>query len=140
MSRLFAALVLALLALPAAAQLSPSENILTALRAKGYRIITEERTWLGRARIVAEDAMTRRELVFNPGTGEIFRDYSTRLSDRSGDSTGIATAVDGAPTFNGAGEVSAGDGPITSRSDEVTDDDRSVIGDPIVTDNSAVSE
>lgn len=140
MSRFFAALVLALLALPAAAQLSPSENILTALRAKGYRIITEERTWLGRARIVAEDAMTRRELVFNPGTGEIFRDYSTRLSDRGGAETGVAAADDGAPGFDSAGDVSVGDGPITSRSDEASSGDSSVIGDPIVTDTPAVSE
>lgn len=133
MSRLFAALVLALLALPAAAQLSPSENILAALRAKGYHIIIDERTWLGRARIVAEDAMTRRELVFNPGTGEIFRDYSTRLSDRSGDSTGMAAAAD-------SGESALGDSPAITRSDEVTTGGSNVISDPIVTGDSAVSE
>ena len=60
MSRLLLALVLAAVALPSFAQLSATETILAALRAKGYQILIEERTWLGRGRIVAENGQLRR--------------------------------------------------------------------------------
>jgi hypothetical protein len=60
---------------------------------RGYRILEDERTWLGRQRIIAERDGTRRELVFHPGTGEILRDYSVRIEvagtqRRSGDGGG----------------------------------------------------
>ena len=58
---------------------TPSEQILSILINRGYRILEDERTWLGRQRIIAERDGTRRELVFHPGTGEILRDYSVRI-------------------------------------------------------------
>lgn len=60
-------------------RLSPADEILVALQSHGYRIVINERTWLGRQRILAEKDGASREVVFIPGTGEILRDYSVRL-------------------------------------------------------------
>lgn len=73
--------------------LAPAEEILATLRERGYRIVLDERTWLGRQRIVAEKNGARREVVFNPGTGEILRDYAFRVEAGANahDATGTAT-------------------------------------------------
>lgn len=87
---------------------TPADEIITTLRDHGYLIVENERTWLGRQRVIAEKNGTQRELVFNPGTGEILRDYAvtiaptdaTRLSRDSsneGAGIGVATAADSAP-------------------------------------------
>lgn len=60
----------------AESQLAPAEEILTTLLSRGYVIVENERTWLGRQRILAEKDGRQREVVFVPGTGEILRDYS----------------------------------------------------------------
>lgn len=75
------ALVLFLAAAPAAAQ-SPSleSRIATALAAQGFDVSVMERTWLGRLRVVAQSDSHRRELVFDPATGEILDDYLVTLS------------------------------------------------------------
>lgn len=89
MNRLCALLLSAALAgfgSVAVAQTSPTDQILLILQGKGYAIVTQERTWLGRGRVVAEKDGTRREVVFNPGTGEILRDYA--VSTRSDDDRG----------------------------------------------------
>lgn len=65
--------------LPASAA-TIEERIAAELQAQGYDIVEANRTWLGRLRIVAENDDIRRELVFNPGTGEILRDYSVQLT------------------------------------------------------------
>ncbi|MEY5039173.1 MAG: hypothetical protein RL472_2279, partial [Pseudomonadota bacterium] len=57
-------------------QLAPADAILTTLLSRGYVIVENERTWLGRQRILAEKDGKQREVVFVPGTGEILRDYS----------------------------------------------------------------
>lgn len=115
------ALMACLLATPALAQApdpatgtpAPSVQIITTLIERGYRILEDERTWLGRQRIIAEKDGTRRELVFHPGTGEILRDYSVRLADsgatRGGDGAGLgATRMEsagnpGSVSVSGAG-------------------------------------
>lgn len=80
MRRLLTILTLILCtALPAGA-MTIAERIAAELQAQGYEIIEAKRTWLGRLRIVAENDETRRELVLNPGTGEILRDYSVMLT------------------------------------------------------------
>lgn len=58
----------------AAAQ-SVQDQIVTQLRAQGFSEIAINRTWLGRIRVVALRDDLRRELVFNPQTGEILRDF-----------------------------------------------------------------
>lgn len=57
-------------------QPDPVSDVLRALRFQGYREIWFERTLLNRIRIVAERRGRSREIVIDPRTGEILRDYS----------------------------------------------------------------
>ncbi len=50
------------------------------LRQQGFREIAEERTLLGRVRIMAVRNDGRREIIINPSTGEILRDLWSPLS------------------------------------------------------------
>ena len=78
--RLIAGIFLAaMLAVPAAAQDIRGE-IEAALVAQGYEIVQIGRTWLGRLRVVAQNDEIRREIVVNPTTGEVLRDYSVSLA------------------------------------------------------------
>ena len=84
------------LALPATAQVpdaAPSDRVVDALVAAGYTISVQERTWLGRLRIVATKGQMRREVVLNPGTGEVLRDYASQINDGSGSGVGTATVT-----------------------------------------------
>jgi len=51
------------------------ELLLRQLRAQGFTQIETERTWLGRIKIEAESPTAEREIIYNPRTGEILRDY-----------------------------------------------------------------
>ncbi|WP_412504337.1 hypothetical protein [Roseovarius sp. SYSU LYC5161] len=80
-----AALVtIALSAAPAFAQ-SVEDQVLMQLQAQGFVEITMHRTLLGRLRVVATNERYRRELVINPNTGAILRDYWEETSDDAGD-------------------------------------------------------
>ena len=57
------------------------EYIVRELREDGYSSIRMSRTWLGRMRFVAETSDRRREIVVNPATGVILRDYIRWLID-----------------------------------------------------------
>lgn len=107
------------LAVPALAQtgtgsgLSPAEGILRTLQERGYQIIEDEKTWLGRQRVVAVKDGTRREVVFIPSTGEILRDYALRMADggendKAGNATGVASAGTGATQTRSAGAGQSG--------------------------------
>lgn len=61
------------LASPAAAQ-DYVDSIVRQLKQQGYRSIVQERTLLGRVRIVANRKDGEREIIVNPRTGEILRD------------------------------------------------------------------
>jgi hypothetical protein len=66
---------------------SIEETLLANLRAEGYVIIEQGYTFLGRLRVVAVNGTVRREIVINPGTGEILRDYAvllSRIADQGG--------------------------------------------------------
>lgn len=52
----------------------PVDEILAEIREQGFTIVRVQRTWLGRVRIIAENASYRREVVIDPTTGEIRRD------------------------------------------------------------------
>ena len=54
----------------------PVAHVLKALRSQGYREIWLERTLLNRVRIVADRSGYSREIVVDPRTGDILRDYS----------------------------------------------------------------
>jgi len=73
-------LVAATLAAPAVAQ-DIRDDVEAALVAQGYEIVNVSRTWLGRLRLVAENDEIRREIVINPTTGEVLRDYSVALAN-----------------------------------------------------------
>ena len=58
----------------AAAQ-SVEDQVFAQLQEQGFTVIEVRRTFLGRIRFIAESAYLYRELVINPQTGEILRDY-----------------------------------------------------------------
>jgi uncharacterized membrane protein YgcG len=60
---------------PLAAQGVSRDQIVDQLRDQGYTEIRISQTFLGRTRIVAISDEYRREIVFNPATGVIMRDY-----------------------------------------------------------------
>ena len=53
-----------------------SDRVVANLKAQGFVVIQMDRTWLGRIWILAESKDVRREIVINPVTGEILRDYA----------------------------------------------------------------
>lgn len=65
-----------LTAAPALAQTtSVVDQVIAQLKLQGYTKITMGRTFLGRTRIVAQNDEMRREIIINPATGEVLRDY-----------------------------------------------------------------
>lgn len=74
MIRAFVLVIGLLAALPATAQ-SVQEQIVSQLAGQGFTKIELSRTFLGRVRVLASSDKLVRELVFNPATGEILRDY-----------------------------------------------------------------
>lgn len=82
---LLAAIWLAALPGPAMAQEDTRLNLLLSqLRAQGFTQVEIERTWLGRIKIEAESAYAEREIIYNPRTGEILRDYWESETDAVG--------------------------------------------------------
>lgn len=65
-----------------------SDQVVSNLMAQGYRIVTLDRTWLGRMRVLVRNKEVQREIVFNPSTGEILRDYSVLLASLPPDEQG----------------------------------------------------
>jgi hypothetical protein len=91
----------------------PLENsVADQLRQQGYEQITVSRTLLGRARVVGQSKNEIREIVINPRTGEILRDFRQP--------TGA-----GAGLLGGGGYVAIGGGntPGASGGTEGDDDD-----------------
>lgn len=81
--RLVFGLVLGLVtAMPASGD-TLADRLVRMLRQDGFDRVEVGRTWLGRTRIVATGDEGRREIVFNPRTGEILRDL--RDDDRGDD-------------------------------------------------------
>lgn len=104
------------LAQPAPAQPVPADQIVAQLMEKGYVIVLNERTWLGRGRVVADRLGVRRELVFNPGTGEILRDYALRLQPPS-DASGTTVAPNQDTVAATTTATATADMPATSEID-----------------------
>lgn len=59
---------------PAAAE-DPTALVIGQLNAQGYLRVVATRTLLGRQRIVADGPVGAREIVLDPRTGEILRDF-----------------------------------------------------------------
>ena len=85
-------LTLAMITAPSfvAAQ-SVEQQIVSQLAAQGFTRIEISRTLLGRTKLKAYSPNLERELVFNPATGEILRDYWEERDDR--DDTGVTVQV-----------------------------------------------
>lgn len=103
-------LLLALLAaLPAAAG-TLEQELTRQLRLQGYGQIQISRTWLGRLRLQARSGDLLREIVVNPNTGEILRDYAYHQPQpRGGEGSGKAAETDEPPNIGTAGDGMGGD-------------------------------
>lgn len=105
---------------------SAQESIVSQLQAQGFSEIRLSRTWLGRIRVVASRGDTRRELVFNPQTGEILRDLWRDLDDgapplfSSGNGGEQSSPQSGGALFSGS---SSFDDEDEDDEDEDDDDD-----------------
>lgn len=110
------ALIIALLPSVGLAQ-TAQDSIVRQLTQQGFRDITVSRTFLGRVRIMAMSDDLRREIVFNPATGEIIRDYWEDLDDDSNNDSRNSRIVN--PRSN-SGQGNASDDDLDDR--DVSDD------------------
>jgi len=109
-------------ALPAAASAqSLRDTILSELHQQGYTKITERRTLLGRTRIVAESDEFYREIVFNPSTGTILRDYWRRKSGKDRPQIFSATGDNSSTSSDDSSDDQADDGSSDSSDHESED-------------------
>jgi hypothetical protein len=70
------------------------DSVVAQLREQGYVEFSVERTLLGRIKIVALSGSTYREIVINPSTGEILRDYWRNRDGRDGGAVRIVDPDD----------------------------------------------
>lgn len=103
--RKFLAGLVSIIATPALAQ-DNADGIIRQLQQLGFRKFRVSRTWLGRVRIVAEKTGVQREIIVNPRSGEILRDY-TRTLEATGKTTGN-TVLSGDAGSAAGGNASAG--------------------------------
>ena len=112
--RLFSAILLAGLAVPALAFAGPLEDrIVAQLRSQGFDSISVSRTLLGRTRFVATNDEVNREIILNPRTGEILRDLIQ----------GPRGGAENAPQIINQGGQSEGDDRHDDEDDDDNDDD-----------------
>jgi hypothetical protein len=125
MKRILVPLVVAagLLGPPAYAATS-EESIVSELREQGFTRVEIRRTLLGRTRIVATSPTYEREIVLNPASGVILRDYWKVRGSAGND--GPSSLV-GRPNLRDGGNRSASDnsgrGSSGSGRDDADDDD-----------------
>lgn len=98
--RYFAIIVLLIAASPSWAQSNRSPNrllnvsvheaeIISQLKSQGYRLVEREKTWLGRIALEFESKTHEREIIVNPNSGAVIRDYKEPLdSDDKDDALG----------------------------------------------------
>ena len=103
------------------------EQLLASLQAQGYVVLDLGYTFLGRLRVVAENGEIRREIVVNPGTGEILRDYAISLPVIAGANPGSTQGAGGstagstvADPYPGVGSTSAVASSVGSTSGQTT--------------------
>ena len=117
------------IAVPGWAVAGPVEDQIVALLSEqGYTTIKMSRTLLGRRRIVAIGAERRREIIFNPRTGEILRDFWEEIgSDGSSESGLFDDDDDGKDDDDeeSGDEESGGSGSDDDDDDEDDDEDNS---------------
>lgn len=102
------------------------ERLVAQLRAQGYTEIRKSRTLLGRVRIEAERPGGEREIIFNPRTGEILRDYWEEDDDDEHDEDGLFSprgGQAGAESASRSGNAGGGTGAGDTSDDRDDDDD-----------------
>lgn len=109
--------VMLLGAAPAFAQ-SFEEALVAQLREQGYASIVVSRTWLGRLRIDATMGEARREIVINPSTGEILRDYQGINTQFAGANDGAASSLTASSSTGSGGTLGA---TMDTRTERVPD-------------------
>lgn len=96
---------------------------------KGYTITSSQRTFLGRIKINAAKGRKRREVVVDPASGEVLRDYS----DISGEeNSGTSSAASAGASGNTAGDDEDDDDDVDEEAnddDEETNDDEEATND-----------
>jgi len=103
--------VTAALAHPAMAR-TVEERLIAGLRDQGYVIGEDGYTFLGRLRIVAESDKYHREIVVNPGTGEVLRDYAVERDDTGSNSVAPAVSSAVVPEVPGTDPVATAVDPV----------------------------
>lgn len=115
----------------AVAAQSVEQSIIAQLTNQGFGNFQISRTLLGRIRIVSQSGTLTREIVFNPTTGEILRDYwRDKDGDRATPRLVDPNDDDDRPRSN-SGSGSSGSGSNSgsgSSSDDDDDDDNSGSG------------
>jgi hypothetical protein len=101
-----------------------TKNIVRQLQRQGFDTVTVNRTLLGRTRIVATAPQSRREIILNPRTGEILRDFwqgsggggGGGIVDTSGSSNSGSGSSNSGSGSSGSGSGSSGSGSGSSGS------------------------
>lgn len=90
MRKLVAAAGLMLMSASHAGAEDLADSIVSQLHSQGFSSVDVSTTFLGRVRIEASNTAYHREIVLNPRTGEILRDYQETLRDESSQTVSIA--------------------------------------------------
>ncbi len=99
------------------------DQLFANLQAQGYVIVEQGYTFLGRLRVLAQLGDMRREIVINPGTGEILRDYAfaapnIALADPApGNGTDTGTGIAASVASGGPGTGASGAGAVATMMD-----------------------
>ena len=100
-----------------------ADVVVARLRDQGYSSITVNRTLLGRAQIVGISQTERREIILNPRTGEILRDFSQFLVSGSETDTPTVGSDPSGSGADGSGSDNSGSDSSGSGSDGGGGDD-----------------
>jgi len=106
------------------------DGVVRQLRQQGFSQIEVSRTWLGRSRIVSRRGDLFREIILNPLTGEILRDYWRTWHEREGPTLFNPPSGEGGEgAFDDDGDDDDGDGDDGDDGDDDDGEDRGDDGD-----------
>lgn len=102
----------------AASAQSPADSVVQQLREQGYVEFAVSRTLLGRTRVTAiAPNGGQREIVFNPATGEILRDY-LEAGDGAPAPMVLDRSDDGSPRMASAQDKDGGEDGLSRQDDD----------------------
>ncbi|MDZ4134877.1 MAG: hypothetical protein U1D06_04675 [Paracoccaceae bacterium] len=109
---------------PALAKTS-SDQVVSALKRRGYSGIEVSRTWLGRTRIVGKRGKKTREVILNRSSGEVLRDIIYEGNGVAAAQFGNDRATATRSDKQGSGGNADGSSDDDSHDDDSHDDDSS---------------